>query len=106
MTISSNEIERLEVRYEEYSYDCEALAVDQQSGDIFLFTKDRKHSISEIYRYPWPQSELQNPYTLEHIGTLPLLWITGGDISPDSNTLALTNKQEAYSFTKPTDVTW
>ena len=80
--------------------------VDQQTGDIFLFTKDRKHSISEVYRYPYPQSESQNPFTLEHIGTLPLFWITGGDISPDGNILALTNKQEAFSFTKPSNIPW
>ena len=80
--------------------------VDQQTGDIFLFTKDRKNSISEVYRYPWPQSESQNPFTLEHIGTLPLFWITGGDISPDGNILALTNKQEAFSFTKPENISW
>ena len=106
MIIASDEIEKLEVRYEDYSYDCEALAVDQQTGDIFLFTKDRKNSISEVYRYPWPQSESQNPFTLEHVGTLPLFWITGGDISPDGNILALTNKQEAFSFTKPSDMSW
>ena len=107
MYIPSDQIEKFEVRYsEEYSYDCEALTVDQQTGDIFLFTKDRKHSISEVYRYPWPQSESKNPFTLEHIGTLPLFWITGGDISPDGNILALTNKQEAFSFTKPANITW
>ena len=89
-----------------YSYDCEALTVDQQTGDIFLFTKDRKNSISEVYRYPFPQSASKNPFTLEHIGTLPLFWITGGDISPDGNILALTNKQEAFSFTKPSNITW
>ena len=106
MSIPRREIEDLQVRYPDYSYDCEALTVDQVSGDIFLFTKNREESISEVYRYPFPQSEEKNPFTLEHVGTLPLYWITGGDISPDGKILALTNKQEAFSFTKPDDLSW
>ena len=106
MKIPRDEIEDLQVRYPDFSYDSEALTVDQTSGDIFMFTKDRENSISEVYRYPFPQSETNNPFTLEHVATLPLFWITGGDISPDGNTLALTNKQEAFSFTKPEGMSW
>ena len=29
----------------------QALAVDPTTGDIYLFTKDREESISEVYRY-------------------------------------------------------
>lgn len=106
MSVPREEIEDLQVRYPDFSYDCEALTVDQNTGDIFMFTKDRENSISEVYRYPAPQSEANNPFTLEHVATLPLFWITGGDISPDGNTLALTNKQEAFSFTKPEGMSW
>jgi len=106
LSIPRDEIEDLQVRYPDFSYDCESLAVDQTTGDIFLFTKDRENSISNVYRYPYPQSEANNPFTLEHVATLPLYWITGGDISPDGNILALTNKQEAFSFTKPDGMSW
>merc|ERR1711892_160512 len=106
MKIPRDEIEDLQVRYPDFSYDSEALTVDQTSGDIFMFTKDRENSISEVYRYPFPQSETNNPFTLEHVATLPLFWITGGDISPDGTTLALTNKLEAFSFTKPEGMSW
>ena len=106
MSVPREEIEDLQVRYPDFSYDCEALTVDQNTGDIFMFTKDRENSISEVYRYPAPQSKANNPFTLEHVATLPLFWITGGDISPDGNTLALTNKQEAFSFTKPEGMSW
>merc|ERR1712212_136585 len=106
MSVPREEIEDLQVRYPDFSYDCEALTVDQNTGDIFMFTKDRENSISEVYRYPAPQSDANNPFTLEHVATLPLFWITGGDISPDGNTLALTNKQEAFSFTKPEGMSW
>ena len=62
--ISRNDIEDLQVRYDGFSYDCEALAVDESSGDLLMFTKDRENSISEVYRYPFPQSEDNNPFTL------------------------------------------
>jgi len=106
MTIQREDIEDLEVRYPGFSYDCEALMVDPETYDIIFFTKDRKESISEVYRYPYPQSETLNPFTLEHVGTLPLFWITGGDISPSGEFLAVTNKQEAFGLTKPSGSTW
>ena len=62
--ISREDIEELQVRYEGFSYDCEALAVDETTGDLFMFTKDRENSISEVYRYPFPQSVEKNPFTL------------------------------------------
>merc|ERR1711973_237971 len=106
MTVPQDSIEQFEVIYEGFSYDCEALAVDESTGDWYMFTKDRENSISEVFRYPFPQSVDNNPFTLEHVATLPLFWITGADISPDGNTLALTNKQEAFSFTKPEGMSW
>ena len=48
--VPRDDIEDLQVRYEEFSYDCEALAVDERSGDLFMFTKDRENSISEVSR--------------------------------------------------------
>jgi len=105
--ISRDDIEDLQVRYEGFSYDCEALAVDESTGDLFMFTKDRENDISEVYRYPFPQSVENNPFILEHVASLPLFWITGADISPDGRTLVLTNKQEAFKYSKTEDgVSW
>jgi len=106
MTVPQDSIEQFEVRYEGFSYDCEALAVDESTGDWFMFTKDRENSISEVYRYPFPQSVDNNPFTLEHVATLPLFWITGADISPDGQTLVLTNKEEAYKYDKIAEQSW
>ena len=65
--ISRDDIEDLQVRYEGFSYDCEALAVDERTGDLFMFTKDRENDISEVYRYPFPQSVENNPFTLGRV---------------------------------------
>merc|ERR1719348_107339 len=106
MTIRREDIEDLEVRYPDFSYDCESIMMDPETYDLFFFTKNRTESISEVYRYPYPQSETFNPFTLEHVGTLPLFWITGGDISPSGEYLAVTNKQVAFGLQKPNGMTW
>ena len=46
---------------------CCISAVDEPTGDFYLFTKDRENSISEVYRYPYPQSVDNNPYTLGNL---------------------------------------
>lgn len=100
VTIPAGDLQVIELSYPDFSYDCETLAVDPETKDLLLFTKDREDSISEVYR------SSQSGGVLEHIGTLPLFWVTGGDISPSGSTLGLTNKEEAWSFSKPADQSW
>ena len=70
VTVPRSDIEEFHVRYEGFSYDCEALAVDEPSGDWLMFTKDRENNISEVYRYPYPQSIHKNPFTLGCFSTI------------------------------------
>jgi len=52
-------------------------------------------------------TQLISSYHSEHVASLPLFWITGADISPDGRTLVLTNKQEAFKYSKTEDgVSW
>ena len=46
------------------------LAVDEPTGDFYLFTKDRENSLSEVYRYPYPQSIDKNPFTLGNLNSV------------------------------------
>ena len=41
-----------------------------------------------------------NPRILEYVTTLPLMLVTGADISPSGDTLALTNYGEGWSWSK------
>ena len=45
-------------------------AVDEPTGDFYLFTKDRENSLSEVYRYPYPQSIDNNPFTLGNLNSV------------------------------------
>ncbi|XP_023342729.1 uncharacterized protein LOC111712376 [Eurytemora carolleeae] len=103
--INKDDIDVYRAAYPGFSHDCEALAVDPSNGDIFLFTKDRVHAISEVYKFPFPQSS-SDVFILEHVVTLPSYWITGGDISPSGRILALTNKQDAFAWERPANISW
>jgi len=100
IVVQQDAVTTMEVTYPDFKYDCEALAVDPVTRDIFLFTKDREEWLSEVFLAPPTGGALQ------HIATLPLFWVTGADISPSGSTLGLTNKQTAWSFTKGEGETW
>ena len=104
--IPRSQIDYLDFTYPDYNHDCEGVAVDPNTHDIYFFTKDWDHHRSEVYRYPWSLREKGKSMTLEHITTLPLLTVTGADISPSGNTLAITNLWEGFSYTKPDGMDW
>ena len=96
--IGSKEIEHIHLKYPDHAYDCEAMAVDPFNGDILLFTKNHEHNESKVFKVPhgW-----DDPKTLEYVVTLPYMLVTGADISPSGDTLALTNYGEGWSWSKP-----
>jgi len=107
ITIPRAQVDYLDFYYPPgYTFDCEALAVDPITHDIFLFTKDWVNYQSNVFRYPWALREEGKSMMLEYITTLPLLTVTGADISPTGNTLAITNLWEGFSYTKPAGVSW
>jgi len=58
------------------------------------------------FTYPMSKREAGKSLTLEYITTLPMKYVTGADISPTGNTLAITNLAEGYSYTKTAGVSW
>jgi len=100
MRVPREEVTTIQVTYPNFAYDCEALAVDPDTRELLLFTKDREEWVSEVFLAG------QEGGQLVHVATLPLFWVTGADISPSGLTLGLTNKQTAWSFARPEGVTW
>ena len=98
--IGSQEIEHIHVKYPDHAYDCEAMAVDPFNGDILLFTKNHE---SKVFKVPHGWAD---PKTLEYVATLPYKFVTGADISPSGDTLALTNYGEGWSWSKPDGLPW
>jgi hypothetical protein len=77
-------------------HDCETLLVDPLSGEIFLVTKDNTGADggdSLVYRVPTPYETLETLILEEvariHLGSSLVYLVTGGDIAPQRNLLAL-----------------
>ena len=47
-----------------------------------------------------------DPKTMEYITTFPIWSVTGADISPSGDTLALINYHEGFSWSKPAGWAW
>jgi len=97
-------ITRIHIKYPHNKrYDCEAMVVDPRNKDILLFTKDTNNYRSHVYKVPHNNANVK---TLEKITTLPYKKVTGADISPSGNTLALTSYGEGWSWHKPSQLSW
>jgi len=69
--------------YKGYGYVCSKLFTGQQAG---------------LYRFPLVENQLK-PVTLELVGHLPIRWpVTGADITPDGQCLAIVTNGGAYVF--------
>jgi len=104
ITIWSPDIERIRVKYPDHVHDCKAMTVDPLNGDILLFTKNHQHQGSKVYKVPRGSNDTLYPrvrVTLEYVTTLPSMLVTGADISPTGDILALTNNGEGWSWRKP-----
>jgi hypothetical protein len=71
--------ETIAVFYPRVNYDAEALMVDPLTKDIYILTKG--DTSSHVFRAAYPQS-LKRGTRLEHLATLRLGLVVGGDISP------------------------
>jgi len=99
--IDSNDIETIKVSYPDRNYDCEGMVVDPDTLDIILFTK---HSTSDVFRVPSGSGgEVRE---LELVGLLNHRDVTGADISPSGDILALACYDDGWSYSKPDGQTW
>jgi len=99
--IDSNDIETIKIAWPDRNFDCEGMVVDPETLDILLFTK---HSTSDVARVPSGSSgEVR---TMEILGLLQHRDVTGADISPSGDVLALACYDDGWSYSKPDGMTW
>ena len=104
IVVNRDDIETIKFTWPDFSYNCEALAVDPITRDMLLFTKYSPSGGSEIYKFPGGNpGELQ---VLEYVGQIPHREVTAAEISPDGNTLAIACYSEGWSYSLPLNKTW
>jgi hypothetical protein len=92
-------IDTISYRYPDGSRDAETLMIDPQTGDIYVVSK-REFEDIRVYRAPYPQSTSE-VITLEHVSTLDLWQIVGGDISTSGKEILLKSYTEVYYWKRP-----
>ena len=93
-------------RYPDGKHNCEALAVDPESGELLLISKVL---IGSCGVYSMAQEDWMNgpyPITARRIGTLNLTKVTGLDISADGQRVVVLTYGDAYEFRRAAGMSW
>jgi len=98
--------EALTLRYPDGSHNAEALLVQPQTGDLYIVVKEPNPTVY-VARAPIAAA---GTTTLQAVATLPLPGgglgvVTGGDISPDGQRVALCTYLSGYEFRLPAGTT-
>ncbi len=100
---------RISFSYEDGSKNCEAMAVEPVSGEIWLVEKvyydSRQEKPPGIYVLPWPAAGEQGR-PVKRIADFPVRNVTGMAFSPDGKQLIIRNYTNAYYFVRSPDVSW
>jgi len=95
--LNIEEIERLEIVYEDGARDAEALFVDPLTMDMYIISK-REDSVG-VYQIKYPQS-ISSINTAFRVATLPLSMVTAADISPDGKKILIKTYTGIWQITK------
>lgn len=85
--------QQITFRYPDGAHDAETLLVDQQTGDLYVLTKEATRT--RVYRLPFPQAT-SGVITAESLGEAALSFLIAGDISPDNAEIILKNYTEVF----------
>ncbi len=86
-------VERIAFRYPDGRRDAETLMVDPLTKDIYIVSKWEANV--KVYRAPYPQSTT-DPIILDHVATLNLFLVVGGDISPSGFEILIKTYTNVY----------
>lgn len=93
-------------RYEDGSHDCEAVAYDSSRRE-FLLVEKRLGLNSRVYSLSWdPRHDNRNELIANRIGALPVMMVTGGDISTDGLHLVVSTYANSYEITRNPGEDW
>lgn len=87
------DVEKIAFRYPDGNRDAETLMVDPLTKDIYIVSKWEANV--RLYRAPYPQSTT-DPITLDHVATLNLFFVVGGDISPSGFEILIKTYTNVY----------
>jgi len=87
-SVSLTGVDAINLKYTAGPRDAEILMVYPNNADIYILTK--RINPTQVYKASYPQSTTQTT-TLSLMTTINASWFTGGDISPDSKYVIITD---------------
>jgi len=96
------EFDTIIYQYPDGMRDAETLMLDPLTKDIYVVSK-REFEDIRVYRAPYPQP-VNEVIILEHVATLELSQIVGGDISVSGGEILLKDYEEVYYWERDPDV--
>lgn len=97
--------QQITFRYGSRSFDCESVAVDQQSGIVLLVTKVFGPNCS-VYQLPLLKTPGTEVLIAEKVADLPVPLAVAMDVSPDGSRAVVLTYGDAFEFSRSTTETW
>ena len=91
-------VETITFQYPDGMRDSETMMLDPLSKDIYVVSKRELDDI-RVYRAPYPQSTVE-VIILDHVATLNLWQVVGGDISPSGLEILMKTYTNMYYWTR------
>jgi hypothetical protein len=91
-------VDTIAFQYPDRLQDAETMMLDPLTKDIYVVSK-REFEDIRVYRAPYPQSTTET-ITLEHVATLVLWQVVGGDISPSGLEILLKTYTTMYYWSR------
>lgn len=96
---------RIRFDYEDGPHNCEGVAVDPESNEILLLTKESPLSTG-VYRLPLQLDQPEQQLQAERIAALPMAFATGLDISQDGRLLIGISMWDGWVCRRDADQSW
>ncbi len=89
----SGAFESFQLSYPDGRFDAEALMIDPITGDLIIVTKGKD---TRVYQATQADLTTDRSVTLSLLGTLPVMRVSAGDISPKGDHIIMRNETNAW----------
>jgi hypothetical protein len=93
-TVEIEQIDSIKFKLPDGIRDCEALMIDPDTRDLYIFSK--RESAVNLYRLPYPQSTIEIMVAEKVLEALPFTLIVAADWSPDGKEILIKNYEQVY----------
>jgi len=103
-------VQRLNIKYQGGPINCEAVAIEPATRQVFLASKEKSESDvrtpSRIFMFTWPNKTPTEAIEVRQIAEVDIPAVTAMDITPDGRRAILLTYKDAYQFARGESEDW